>query len=158
MKIFISWSGARSKFVADVLRGWLPRVVQAIKPWMSEDNISTGARWASEIAHELETSGFGIICVTPENQNNPWLLFEAGALSKTIVQSFVCPYLYDMSTSELTGPLSQFQATSANKEGTKKLLVSVNKALKETSIQENELDEIFEVWWPKLQERFNRNS
>lgn len=155
MKIFISWSSTRSKFVAETLRGWLPRVIQAVKPWMSNEDISTGSRWAGEIANELEASGFGIICVTPENQNNPWLLFETGALSKTIIQSFVCPYLYDMPTSELTGPLSQFQAAIANKEGTKKLIVSVNKALGESSIKENELDEIFEVWWPRLQERLS---
>src|ERR1700731_3125213 len=102
MKIFLSWSGARSKFLAEALRGWLPRVIQSVKPWMSDKDISAGSRWLSEVASELSESKLGIICVTPENQNNPWLLFEAGALSKTLEQTHVCPFLFELTPSQLT--------------------------------------------------------
>jgi hypothetical protein len=71
MNVFISWSGPRSRFLAEALRAWLPRVIQAAKPWMSDEDISAGSRWLAEIQSELSLSSLGIICVTPENQNSP---------------------------------------------------------------------------------------
>ena len=60
MKVFISWSGERSKQVARALFEWIPCVIQAVKPWMSEQ-IAKGARWSPEIAKELEETRFGIV-------------------------------------------------------------------------------------------------
>ncbi len=151
MKVFISWSGLRSKYVADALRNWIPRVLQAVKPWLSAEDISTGARWSTEIATELEGTKVGIICLTPENQHNPWVMFEAGALSKTLSETFVCPYLYDLSPSQLSGPMSQFQAVLASKEGTAKIIQTLNRALNDNQLPATELDEIFDVWWPRLE-------
>jgi hypothetical protein len=82
--VFISWSGDRSKWIAEALREWLPLVVQAAKPWMSSKDIDKGARGLQEISEKLERAKIGIVCLTPENLNVPWVLFEAGALSKTI--------------------------------------------------------------------------
>lgn len=155
MKIFISWSGERSKIVAQSLRVWLPKVIQAVKPWMSNEDIESGMKWSNEISGELEKSNFGIICITNENQSNPWITFEAGALSKTIDNAYVCPFLFDLEPSQLTGPISQFQARKTNKEGTLKILKTINNALDNNSLQEDELDEIFEVWWPKLSDNFD---
>jgi hypothetical protein len=84
MKIFISWSGERSQRLAQALHGWLPLVLHYVKPWLSEADVSAGDRWAQAVATELETSNFGVICVTPENLGSPWVLFEAGALAKTM--------------------------------------------------------------------------
>jgi hypothetical protein len=120
---------------------------------MSEEDMSMGTRWATEIANELEQTTVGIICLTPENQHNPWIMFEAGALSKTILHTYVCPYLIDLSPSQLSGPPAQFQAATATKEGTAKLLQTLNRALGNLQIPSSELDEIFEVWWPRLNEQ-----
>jgi hypothetical protein len=156
MKVFKSWSGFRSKYVSDALRSWLPKVIQAVKPWMSDEDISTGMRWSTEISSELETTHVGIICVTPENQNKPWLMFEAGALSKTISQGYVCPYLIDLAPSQLTGPLAQFQASVADREGTSRMLQTLNKALDNFQIPSQELDDIFDVWWPRLEQQLQK--
>jgi hypothetical protein len=110
MKLFLSWSGARSQAIAEALREWLPKVIQAVKPWMSAIDIDRGARWSSDIAVELSDTSFGILCITPENLNAPWIHFEAGALSKTLEKSLVCPYLLELEPTDLKGPLVQFNA------------------------------------------------
>ncbi|OOO01842.1 MAG: hypothetical protein USCGTAYLOR_01956 [Chromatiales bacterium USCg_Taylor] len=94
MKVFISWSGDRSRAVADVLRRWFPSVLQAVRPYFSPDDVAKGARWSAEIAKELEASRIGLLVITPENQEAPWLLFEAGALAKNLERSKVCPILF----------------------------------------------------------------
>jgi hypothetical protein len=84
MKVFISWSGERSQALAQALRDWLPLVLHYVEPWLSQSDIEPGERWASEVSKELEVSNFGIICVTKENTESPWILFEAGALAKSL--------------------------------------------------------------------------
>ena len=84
MKVFISWSGPRSRAVAVALKDWLPLVLEGVDPWVSDKDISAGERWAQSVAGELESANFGIICITPENLNADWILFESGALSKSM--------------------------------------------------------------------------
>jgi hypothetical protein len=118
---------------------------------MSDEDIGAGARWLTDISNELNDATVGILCVTPENQSNPWLVFEGGALSKTLDQPFVCPLLFDMSAGQLTGPLSQFQALSFDRNGIRRLLANLNTALGNPALPESDLAEIFDVWWPKLE-------
>src|SRR5262245_10836217 len=99
MKVFLSWSGERSKSAALMLRQWLPDVIQSIEPWMSAEDIDAGARWNSELTNKLAETRFSVICLTKDNQQAPWILFEAGALSKTIEKTYVIPYLIDMEPS-----------------------------------------------------------
>lgn len=84
MKVFVSWSGERSQMLAQALRDWLPLVLHYVQPWLSEKDIDAGKRWSSEIAKQLEESNIGIICITPENIDSSWILFEAGALAKSL--------------------------------------------------------------------------
>jgi len=111
MKIFLSWSGPKSQGVAIALRDWLPSVIQSVQPYVSSEDIDKGARWSTDIAKELEDSTFGILCVTKENIEAPWLLFEAGALSRWMDKSFVCPLIFDLKRAEVKGPILQFQST-----------------------------------------------
>lgn len=156
MKVFISWSGNKSHKVALVFRDWLPSVIQSIEPYVSSEDIDKGARWSTDIAKELEDSTFGILCVTKENLEAPWLSFEAGALSKTMDKAFVSPFLFDIKRSEVKGPILQFQSTIFQKEDIKKLLCTLNKACGEGNITEVRLDKAFEVWFPTLEEELNK--
>lgn len=154
MKVFISWSGEASRLVAQALREWLPQIIQAVKPWLSEKDINKGARWHSDLAKNLEETSVGIFCLTKENLTAPWILFEAGAVSKKVEESFVCTYLIGLTHGDVTEPLSQFQATIANKkEDTRKLLMTINQALKENALKEDQLNKAFEKWWPDLEEK-----
>ena len=94
MKVFISWSKKRSRAFAEALRDWLPEVIQDCKPWMSSKDIDLGQRWSSEIASQLNEARLGVLCVTPENLGSVWLAFEAGALSKSVAEGRVIPYLF----------------------------------------------------------------
>lgn len=153
MKVFISWSGDRSRAVAEALRYWLPKVIQAVQPWMSANDIEKGSRWRTGISTELEQSSIGIICLTPENLASPWIHFEAGALSKQQQNTYVCTYLYKVDPVDVRDPLAQFQTTKAEREDTRKLLQSINNARSVEKLSENELNEQFDVWWPKLESR-----
>ena len=152
MKVFISWSGKRSAAVADALRYWLPKVIQALEPWTSADDIEKGMRWRSGLATELEQSSVGIICLTRENLDSTWVHFEAGALSKQQQNTCVCTFLFDLEPTDVREPLAQFQATRAQKDDVRKLVFSINGALDDSKLSESELGETFEVWWPKLEE------
>lgn len=151
MKVFISWSGAISWKVAVIFRDWLPSVIQSVEPYVSSEDIDKGARWSTDIAKELENSTFGILCVTKDNLEAPWLSFEAGALSKTMEKSFVTPFLFDIKRSEVQGPILQFQSTIFQKDDIKKLVQTLNKASGESGIAESRLDKSFEVWYPTLE-------
>ncbi len=128
MKVFISWSGHRSGQLASALRDWLPGVLQVIEPWLSSEDLPVGARWADEIARSLQATDVGIICLTPENLESPWLMYEAGALSKRVGESLVCTYALDIPLSAITGPLAQFQSALAQREDTFQLIRTLNAA------------------------------
>lgn len=111
MDVFISWSGERSRAAAEALRGWLPMIINALKPWLSSADIDKGTRWSTDVATRLEAAKVGILCLTPNNLHSDWILFEAGALSKTLENTFVCPFLIGLEPTDLEQPLAQFQAT-----------------------------------------------
>lgn len=150
MKVFISWSGQTSHKVATILRDWLPSVIQSVAPYVSSEDIDKGARWSTDIAGELSQSAFGILCVTKDNVNAPWLNFEAGALGKSVDKSRVCPFLFRIKRSEVEGPILQFQSTICEKDDVLKLLRSVNAGCAPQAIDEGRLEKTFEVWWPSL--------
>jgi hypothetical protein len=153
MKVFISWSGNTSKTVAHFLREWIPYIIQSVEPWMSATDIDAGARWSRTVETELSDTRFGIICLTRTNTTAPWVLFETGALAKTISETFVCPYLIDLEPSDIPpGPLTQFQAKRATEKETWDLLLTINKALGSDALPEDQLKKTFEKWWPDLKD------
>ena len=157
MKVFLSWSGNRSRAIAEVFKGWLPSVLQAARPYFSPDDVTKGARWLTEISKELEDSRIALLIITPENQEAPWLLFEAGALSKNFDRSRVCPLLFGgMDPTDVKGPLVQFQGARFCKGEMKKVLKAVNTELGDLALSPEVLESVFEMWWPKLDEQVDK--
>jgi hypothetical protein len=68
----------------------------------------------SSLTKALKENRFGILRITPENKDNVWIHFEAGALWKADEVRRVCPLLYDLRRAEMTRPLSQLQAEEFN--------------------------------------------
>ena len=154
MKIFISWSGEPSKKAAQALRNWLPFVIQSLEPWVSSTDIEAGERWSPEVNKQLELTDFGILCLTPQNLTAPWILFEAGALAKSLTSSKLCPYLIGVSPSELKDPLAQFQTLNNTKDDTFSLVSAIYGALPSQHINESQLETLFERFWPDLEKKF----
>jgi hypothetical protein len=149
MKVFISWSGELSHKLALELRRWIPTVVQAVDAWCSSEDIPKGAHWPSELARELDNASFGILCITRSNMTEPWINFEAGALSKALAGRRVSPFMFGLEPGELSGPLSQFQATRYEKEDVRRLVRSMNDSCP-SPVSEIQLDQTFDACWPGL--------
>ena len=154
MKIFVSWSGERSKAVATLLSDWIKCVIQASRPWISTRDIDRGALWFAEIGDQLKETSVGIICLTQENKNRPWILFEAGALAKGLSSNRVCTFLIDLKSTDLEDPLAQFNHTFPIRESIWGLVQTLNSSLGAGGLDERILTQIFETYWPQFEEKF----
>ncbi|MBL0202003.1 MAG: TIR domain-containing protein [Chitinophagaceae bacterium] len=154
MKIFISWSGERSHKVAELLNTWVQCVLQAVNPWLSSKDIDKGSLWFSEITTQLANTHNGIVCLTKANANNPWVLFEAGALAKGLSSNRVFTLLIDLVPNDVKDPLAQFNHTSPTKSGIYQLIRTINNGLEEQALTENILSNVFETYWPQFEKEF----
>jgi len=163
MHLFLAWSGKTSRAVADALHDWLPCVIQAVKPFISED-IEKGSRWYEELRKRLGETAYGIICVTQDNYKKPWINFESGAISNAVNNANVSPLLFNVEPSQLEGPLQQFQSTVYNSKDTRdakedffKLVHGINSRLPlERQVPYDILRREFDHWWDDLTKRLER--
>lgn len=158
MRIFLSWSGDRSKYLAKCFKEWLPNVLQYVDPYMSEKDIKLGERWGKSIEENLRSNDFGLVFVTPENINAPWINFEAGALSKSL-QSRLVSILYSAEVTILNnGPLKQFQSSKeVSKESIKQLILDINEFAEDSECLKLErVETAFEKWWEDLENNLNK--
>jgi len=138
---------------------WLPMVVQAAKPFFSMNSIEKGSRGLPELTKALAGTKVAIICLTSENKNAPWVLYEAGALSKTIDEKTrLCIYLLGgLQSQDVEAPLGMFQATNSDKDDTLRLVKTINKAVSEEHpVPEKSLEAIFDLAWPKLEAKISK--
>ena len=91
------------------------------------------------------------------NVREPWLNFEAGALSKHADdETRVRTVLFDLKATDVTGPLSDFQHTNlSDKDEVYKLVESINKSC-EPSLKDAVLSKSFEKNWPDLVDALER--
>jgi hypothetical protein len=156
MKVFISWSGERSRRVAELLHTWIECVIQAVEPWVSSSDIDRGALWFTQIIDELSTTTHGIICLTRENKEKPWILFEAGALAKGLASSRIYTLLVDLNPEDIRDPLAQFNHTRPTEGEMFKLVSSINRGLEGKGLKEGVLASAFKTYWPQFQESFRK--
>ena len=155
MRIFTSWSGDRSKDAALGLKSLLEQLFpETVQVFVSE-HISPGERWQERIETELEQSEFGILCLTRDNWQSPWLLFEAGAIAKRFTStqvSRVVPYLIDdLPPAAERSPVAQFQHVRADRDGTYRLIEAINK-VRENPRPADKLKDAFKMWWTDLEQ------
>jgi hypothetical protein len=154
MKVFLSWSGQRSKEVANLLNDWLCCVIQASRPWISTRDLDRGSLWFGEINDQLKDTTVGIICLTQENKIRPWILFEAGALAKGLSTSRVCTLLIDLEPKDIEDPLAQFNHTFPTRESVLGLVKTLNSTLVSNALDNRILEQVFDTYWPQFEESF----
>jgi len=156
MRIFASWSGQPSRDVAILLKNWLPNVLQEVEVYVSSQDIAKGERWLHNVNDNLQDHDFGFSILTPHNVTAPWILFEAGALAKSL-KSRLVPLLCGLSSIDLPNhPLTQFQYVLAPQQGEMLRLVSDINGACARPLPEDRLKATFEKWYPDFVEAFQQ--
>jgi len=150
MKIFISWSGDKSRTFAEKLKPWLEQVLPGTDVWLSSEDIDKGTIWFTEILDELGKCHCGVVCVTEENHLAPWIHFEAGGMIKGLGKSKVATILLDIEYGQLKQPLNQFNGLRPNRVGAYHLIKSFNK-LSDRPIKEHVVERTFDKFWSELE-------
>lgn len=152
--IFISWSeeGSISEDVAKMLYGWLPKVIDGVKPFLSSRSIAKGTQWFYELTIQLAQIRFGLICITRANMTAPWMMFEAGALAKGLGSECVSPLAIDLPRLDIIGPLAHYNATELlSIDDMWALVSSINTMFESKQTPPDVLEERYEVFWPRLE-------
>lgn len=109
MKIFISWSGEKSKKIAGLIRNFLVGIFRdEVEIFLSTRDIEHGEQWFNKIINELSTANYGVFIITDENKTAPWMLFEAGVLYRGVSRNRLSLFLIDNSPKEICDPLNRF--------------------------------------------------
>lgn len=151
MKVFVSWSGGASHEVAKAIKEWLPNVIQAVDVFLSSEDIAKGAQWFHELSKVLDECEFGILCLTRSNLSEPWILYEAGALSKRFEGARIVPLLIDLKIEDLNSPLANFNASLLDRAEFEKLAAEVNRAAAKRALTEKQLTNAFNGQWPTFE-------
>jgi integrase len=118
------------------------------------DETQKGKLWFGEISKEIKESRYGVICITAQNRDARWLLWEAGALYGGFDRDqFVVPLLIDIQKADVPPPISHFQMVEAtNKQEVTHWLKGMNKLLGDNAIEEELIDKYIGVFWQELQD------
>ncbi|MBE3093765.1 MAG: toll/interleukin-1 receptor domain-containing protein [Actinobacteria bacterium] len=155
MNILSSWSGNQSRHISSLLKVWIPRIIQNVEIWHSEEDIPKGKLWFETLRKQLEQVDYGIICLTKENLDSKWIYFEAGALQKKLDESAIFTLLYDLKPTDIEYPLAGFQHTILNdKRDFRRLIDSINN-IEEINIDTSTLDYTYNRVWDEFSKEFS---
>src|SRR6266487_3842154 len=172
MKVFLCWSGDRSKEVARILKEFLPKIIEGIEVDFSED-IPAGKEWFPYIIERTRSCEAGIVCFTPESLHSPWMHFEAGAILNSIAvtrtnrrsassgpeqrnEETTGIFVFVLGRCDLDGPFSHLQVTTATDvESVTRFFTELARYLKGENAVQSVLEK-FNGQWPVLNEEFDK--
>ena len=157
MSVFICWSGDRSHALAKRLETLLHDTLRSLGPddVFVSDDIDKGATWFESLEDRLEEAAAGIVCLTAENLNSPWMHFEAGALARRLSSrdqkrhasskkpkprndaTRLFPLLMGVSGAQLQGPLGAYQGTNVTQADLGRMIKSIGSVLGHEPIRLN---------------------
>lgn len=112
---------------AKTIRDWINKtLLEAFNISMASD-ISPGDKWREKINKALSDSTIGLILLTPNSIDRPWIYFEAGAMDLRGIKLIpVC--LYGIEINDIEEPLKPRQAVILlGKENEEKLIKAIGK-------------------------------
>ena len=158
MKIFISWSKEKSSELAHSIDDFLKGMFRdKIASWISDENIVSGTRPMTEIKKALTTCDKGIFCLTKNNYESPWIMYEAGAMSmheSANNENAILTILFDNLKIEKVkdGPLGQYQLRIYSYENIKTFAKEINDIL-QTFDSDELFKKQFDLNWNVLNEK-----
>ena len=163
MKIFLSWSGPRAERIAHLVERALLSVYPGVRFFHSSEGVTAGETWRSVIGERLSECDFGIVFLTPDRPNAPWLQFEAGAIAKRLRFARVVPFLVGVHLRDVSSPLQAYEPTvigidpAKNKAQFLRLLESI--AVSSPSPLKVKFSVFHdESWWSELDERLRQEA
>lgn len=155
MQIFLSWSGDKSKNVASAFYEWFPKVAPNFKLWMSSKDIEHGSLWMQKTSQSLDQSACGIVFLTKENMDKPWILLEVGALSMK-GKGYPNVYFVDMDEDDLhrSSPFREIQGTRHKKEDVLALIQGLQ--VKNGQQADKEIDERLDFCWQEFDKMYQQ--
>lgn len=152
MRLFISWSGEQTRELANAVQAFFELAFAShVQTFLSDADIAPGERFLAVINENLGGADIGVILITRQNMNNPWLLFEAGALAGKSERGSVVPLLVDLERAELRPPLSQFQnVLAASRESVLHMCERIRAEASDVPAN-NAYEVLLEAAWPPLE-------
>ncbi len=151
-KVFISWSMPRAGGVAKGFKALLDMVLPEYEAFLSSD-IPSGTDWWPKLRQSLEDPTTGVVFLTPENRENPWLNFEAGALANSPAGKVMPILCFGLEETSLGPPMSAFQARRCDRDGIERLLCDLNEAVeRERRRDKAHVEKQVKAFWKDFEE------
>lgn len=146
MKVFFSWSGRKSCYIAEQFKDLLENIYYDINVYYSKEGIGAGSKWRDNIEEGLNNNDLGMIFLTESNLSSKWIYFEAGALSKSMETNRIIPILYELNAAQISEPLAAFQSKTLSKEDVKNVVLTINE-LSENKVPNERIIKSFDAYW-----------
>lgn len=153
-KIFISWSGENGKQISRILKDVLENDIfsQQLTCFVSDTDIASGEDWWNKIKEELKSAKMGIICLTKESADSPWIHYEAGALVGNDVRTIPLLFNCDINALKSTPLNSRQSLRFHDKSKFFQMIQGINNELKIVNIGKTQFDLLIEGAYSRMKE------
>jgi hypothetical protein len=147
--IFISWSGILyGRKLAEALKSFFE--VLLIDAFVSAVDLRGGELWNPSIRSALKSARIGIVVLTRSNRYEPWLQFEAAAIS-IHDDKLCCPLVFDdLASDQIPSPLRAMQTVKFDMGSFWQLVKNIN--AKVQRYKPEILERHFKTYWPELEQ------
>jgi predicted nucleotide-binding protein len=147
MRVYLSWSGQLSHTVANLLRDWLPEVLETVEPWLASADATSEERDYSKSEYDVI-----IPCVTRDNTEALGNAIPIGAIYQLPSDDFpaVMVVLVGVKLSDLSGIIRMFDSAGLSEKGMQTLLGALNERA-EIPIDPLACKTRVHMLWPRLE-------